>query len=58
VAYAKLAPRLLWMRIMMQDGMDCIFAAHVAADRMHGSYDCLQGGGELEESSWNTERAY
>jgi hypothetical protein len=46
------------MRIMMQDGMDCIFAAHVAADRMHGSYDCLQDGGELEEGSWNTEGAY
>ena len=55
---ASLTTHSIWMRVMMADGMDCIFQAKLHGDKMNGGYDCLQGGGELEEGIWQTERAY
>jgi len=58
IKYATLTADSILMRVMMDDGMDCIFQAQLHGDKMNGGYDCLQGGGELEEGIWQTERAY
>jgi len=58
IRYATLTSDYIFMRVMMDDGMDCIFQAHLHGNKMSGGYDCLQGGGELEEGIWHTERAY
>jgi hypothetical protein len=55
---AKMGLRLLSMRVMMEDGSDCIFHGVPQGDHMQGGYMCLQGGGIIEQGDWHAQRAY
>ncbi len=58
VVAATMNERLLSMRVMMDDGMDCIFNGVPVGDRLGGAYLCLQGGGIMEKGRWLVRRAY
>jgi len=55
---ATMGVRLLSMRVMMEDGADCIFHGFPQGDRMAGGYMCLQGAGIIEQGDWQALRAY
>ncbi len=55
---ARMDERLLSMRVMMDDGMDCIFNGVPLGDRLGGAYLCLQGAGIMEKGRWVVQREY
>lgn len=58
VVAATMDEGLLSMRVMMDDGMDCIFNGVPVGDRLGGAYLCLQGAGIMEKGRWYVQRAY
>lgn len=58
VVDAKMNERLLSMRVMMDDGMDCIFNGVSVGDNLGGAYLCLQGAGIMEKGRWVVQREY
>ncbi|HZO82486.1 MAG TPA: hypothetical protein VFB33_12405 [Candidatus Binataceae bacterium] len=58
VVAATMGDGLLSMRVMMDDGMDCIFNGVPVGDRLGGAYLCLQGAGVMEKGHWLVRRAY
>jgi hypothetical protein len=58
VVAASMEERLLSMRVMMDDGMDCIFNGIPLGDRLGGAYICLQGAGIMEKGRWAVQRSY
>jgi hypothetical protein len=48
----------LMMRVMHEDGSMCFFTGRPAGDRLDGGYECLQGGGIIEQGTFQTRRTY
>jgi len=48
----------LMMRVMHEDGSMCFFTGRPAGDRLEGGYECLQGGGIIEQGTFQTRRTY
>jgi len=48
----------LMMRIMHEDGSMCFFTGRPDGDRFEGGYECLQGGGIVEQGTFQTRRTY
>ncbi len=48
----------LMMRVMHEDGSMCFFTGRPAGDRFDGGYECLQGGGIIEQGTFQTRRTY
>jgi hypothetical protein len=48
----------LSMRVMLEDGSMCFFTGVPQGDRFNGGYECLQGGGIIEQGHFETERTY
>jgi hypothetical protein len=48
----------LMMRVMHDDGSMCFFTGRPAGDRLEGGYECLQGGGIIEQGTFQTRRTY
>jgi hypothetical protein len=49
---------VLSFRVTMPDGSSCIFSSTPSADKMAGSYICLQGAAFVERGRWEAERIY
>lgn len=49
---------LVTMRVMHEDGSMCFFTGWPKADRFEGGYECLQGGGIIEQGTFKTRRTY
>lgn len=58
VAVGSLRASLLSLRVMMPDGSDCLFNGRPVGDAMQGSYNCMQGGGLIEQGLWRAQRSY
>jgi hypothetical protein len=48
----------LMMRIMHDDGSMCFFTGRPANNEFSGGYECLQGGGIIEQGVFRTRRNY
>jgi hypothetical protein len=48
----------LMMRVMHDDGSMCFFSGRYTGDRLDGGYECLQGGGIIEQGTFQTRRRY
>lgn len=48
----------LMMRVMHDDGSMCFFTGRHTGDRLDGGYECLQGGGIIEQGTFQTRRSY
>jgi len=48
----------LMMRVMHEDGSMCFFTGWPKEDRFNGGYECLQGGGIIEQGTFKTRRSY
>ena len=54
----KLNRTLLMMRVMHEDGSMCFFTGRPHGNQFNGGYECLQGGGIIEEGTFQTRRNY
>ena len=54
----KVNGTLLMMRVMHEDGSMCFFTGRPAGNRFNGGYECLQGGGIIEQGRFQTLRTY
>jgi hypothetical protein len=48
----------LMFRVMLEDGSMCLFTGRPAANEFEGGYECLQGGGIIEQGVFQTRRTY
>jgi predicted lipoprotein len=48
----------LMMRVMHEDGSMCFFTGRPANNEFSGGYECLQGGGIIEQGVFQTRRNY
>ncbi len=48
----------LMFRVMHEDGSMCIFTGRPEGDKFEGGYECLQGGGIIEQGIFQTRRNY
>lgn len=48
----------LTFRVMLEDGSMCLFTGRPAADEFEGGYECLQGGGIIEQGIFQTRRSF
>ncbi len=48
----------LMMRVMHEDGSMCFFTGRPASNEFSGGYECLQGGGIIEQGVFQTRRNY
>ena len=48
----------LMFRVMLEDGSMCFFTGRPAANEFEGGYECLQGGGIIEQGVFKTRRTY
>jgi hypothetical protein len=48
----------LTFRVMLEDGSMCLFTGRPAANEFEGGYECLQGGGIIEQGIFQTRRNY
>ena len=48
----------LTFRVMLEDGSMCLFTGRPAANLFEGGYECLQGGGIIEQGIFQTRRNY
>ena len=48
----------LMMRVMHEDGSMCFFTGRPRGNRFEGGYECLQGGGIVEQGTFRTQRTY
>jgi hypothetical protein len=58
VSDGALRSKLLTMRVLMEDGSDCIFNGMPKNQEIRGGYICLQGGGIVEKGTWEVRRSY
>jgi hypothetical protein len=54
----RLSHNRLTMRVMLEDGSMCFFTGVPEGERFAGGYECLQGGGIIEQGSFQTRRSY
>jgi hypothetical protein len=54
----KLEHTRLMMRVMHEDGSMCFFTGRPASNEFSGGYECLQGGGIIEQGVFQTRRNY
>ena len=54
----KLNRTLLMMRVMHDDGSMCFFTGRPHGNQLNGGYECLQGGGIIEQGTFQTRRNY
>jgi hypothetical protein len=54
----KLDRTLLMMRVTLDDGSMCFFTGRPASNEFSGNYECLQGGGIIEQGVFQTRRNY
>jgi len=54
----KLEHTRLMMRVMHEDGSMCFFTGRPASNEFSGGYECLQGGGIIEQGVFRTRRNY
>jgi hypothetical protein len=54
----KLKHTRLMFRVMLEDGSMCLFTGRPAANEFEGGYECLQGGGIIEQGIFQTRRTY
>jgi hypothetical protein len=54
----KLEHTRLMMRVMHEDGSMCFFTGRPADNKFSGGYECLQGGGIIEQGVFQTRRNY
>ena len=48
----------LMMRVMHEDGSMCFFTGRPDGNSFEGGYECLQGGGIIEQGVFQTQRSY
>ena len=48
----------LMMRVMLDDGSMCFFTGRPERNEFSGGYECLQGGGIIEQGVFQTRRKY
>jgi hypothetical protein len=48
----------LTLRVMHEDGSMCFFTGWPKDGRFDGGYECLQGGGIIEQGTFKTRRTY
>ena len=48
----------LSMRVMLEDGSMCFFTGVPQGEQFNGGYECLQGGGIIEQGYFQTLRTY
>ena len=48
----------LMMRVLHEDGSMCFFTGRPAGNQLNGGYECLQGGGIIEQGTFQTRRNY
>jgi hypothetical protein len=58
IRYGAVRQDRLSFRVTMPDGSSCIFGSTPQADKMTGSYICLQGAAFVERGRWEVERIY
>jgi len=46
------------VRVIMPDGTSCIYTGIDMNQTINGGYTCYQGGGLIEEGSWQARRSY
>jgi hypothetical protein len=46
------------VRVMMPDATSCIYTGINVNQTINGGYTCYQGGGLIEEGSWQARRSY
>lgn len=54
----KLEHTRVMMRVMHEDGSMCFFTGRPASNEFSGGYECLQGGGIIEQGVFQTRRNY
>ena len=54
----RLSHNRLTMRVMLEDGSMCFFTGVPQGQLFAGGYECLQGGGIIEQGSFQTRRSY
>jgi hypothetical protein len=54
----KIKRTRLMMRVMHEDGSMCFFTGRPADNKFSGGYECLQGGGIVEQGVFQTRRKY
>jgi hypothetical protein len=48
----------LSIRVIMPDGTSCIYTGMNVNQSINGGYTCYQGGGLIEQGSWQARRSY
>jgi hypothetical protein len=46
------------IRVLMPDATSCVFSGIDVNQSVNGGYDCYQGGGLIEQGSWQARRSY
>jgi hypothetical protein len=52
------AGRRMTIRVLMPDATSCIFTGIDVNQSINGGYSCYQGGGLIEQGSWQARRSY
>jgi hypothetical protein len=50
--------RRMIIRVLMPDATSCIYTGINVNEAVNGGYTCYQGGGLIEEGSWQARRSY
>ncbi|MBF6559426.1 MAG: hypothetical protein IVW56_03965 [Candidatus Binataceae bacterium] len=58
IRHGRLSHNRLTMRVMLEDGSMCFFTGVPEGERFAGGYECLQGGGIIEQGEFQTRRSY
>jgi hypothetical protein len=53
-----LAGARMSIRVIMPDGTSCIYTGINMNQTINGGYTCYQGGGLIEQGSWQSHRSY
>ena len=53
-----IAGKRMSVRVMMPDATSCIYTGINTNQAVNGGYTCYQGGGLIEEGSWQARRSY
>ena len=58
VVEASMDRARLSVRVIMPDGTSCIYTGINVNQTINGGYTCYQGGGLIEQGSWQAHRSY
>ena len=58
VVEASMNRARLSVRVIMPDGTSCIYTGLNMNQTINGGYSCYQGGGLIEQGSWQAHRSY